>query len=73
MPPLEQAAAVASAVAEAVALVGVEQGLARLATTPEQARQRLAEAHWGPEYQPLRADTLSLTAPEIRTPQPAQR
>mgnify|MGYP006280726027 FL=1 len=73
MPPLEQAAAVASAVAEAVALVGVEQGLARLATTPEQARQRLAEAHWSPEYQPLRADTLSLTAPEIRTPQPAQR
>ena len=53
MPPLEQAAAVASAVAEAVALVGVEQGLARLATTPEQARQRLAEAHWSPEYQPL--------------------
>ena len=52
MPPLEQAAAVASAVAEAVALVGVEQGLARLATTPEQARQRLAESHWRPEYQP---------------------
>ena len=53
MPPLEEAAAVASAVAEAVALVGVEQGLARLANTPEQARQRLAEAHWSPEYQPL--------------------
>ena len=53
MPALVQAAEVAAAVAEAVALVGVEQGLARRATTPEQARQRLAEAHWSPEYRPL--------------------
>ena len=53
MPALEQAAEVASAVAEAVALVGVEHGLARLATTAEQARQRLADARWKPEYQPL--------------------
>ena len=73
MPPLDQAAAVAGAVAEAVALVGVEQGLARLATTAEQARQRLAESHWRPEYQPLLPDVLSLTEPALRTPQPAQR
>ncbi|MFM7652459.1 MAG: NAD-dependent malic enzyme, partial [Vulcanococcus sp.] len=55
MPALEQASAVAAAVAEAVALVGVEQGLARLASSPEQARQRLADAYWTAEYQPLLA------------------
>ncbi|MFM7313238.1 MAG: hypothetical protein ACKO0M_08745 [Cyanobium sp.] len=53
----------AAAVAEAVALVGVEQGLARLAATPEQARRRLAEARWSPEYRPLLA---TATAPARR-------
>jgi len=55
MPALEQASAVAAAVAEAVALVGVEQGLARLASSAEQARQCLADAYWTAEYQPLLA------------------
>ena len=53
MPALVEATAVAAAVAEAVALVGVEQGLARLATSPEEAHQRLASAHWSPQYQAL--------------------
>ena len=53
MPPLTQAAAVCAAVAEAVALCGVEQGLARLAATPEAARARLAAARWQPVYPPL--------------------
>mgnify|MGYP006276792233 CR=1 FL=1 len=53
MPPLSQAAAVGAAVAEAVALYGVKQGLARLARTPEQARQRLALVRWRPVYEPL--------------------
>jgi malate dehydrogenase (oxaloacetate-decarboxylating) len=50
MPPLQQAAAVGRAVAEAVALCGVEQGLARLASTPEQARARLQATRWQPQY-----------------------
>ena len=53
MPSLQQAGAVGAAVAEAVALCGVEQGLARLASTPEQARQRLVAARWSPVYAPL--------------------
>ena len=73
MPALDQAATVAGAVAEAVALVGVQQGLAQLANTPEQARQRLAESHWRPEYQPLLPTVLSLPTPALRTAQPAQR
>ncbi|MFZ9951021.1 MAG: NAD-dependent malic enzyme [Vulcanococcus sp.] len=53
MPPLSEAGEVAAAVAEAVALVGVELGLADRASTAEQARLRLQEAHWSPEYRPL--------------------
>lgn len=55
MPSLQQAAAVGSSVARAVALVGTEQGLARLAQTPEQALQRLEQARWRPSYAALRA------------------
>ncbi|MBM5800869.1 MAG: NAD-dependent malic enzyme [Cyanobacteria bacterium K_DeepCast_35m_m2_023] len=50
MPPLTQAAAVGAAVAEAVALCGVEQGLARKASTAKQARQLLVQARWHPDY-----------------------
>ncbi|MEB3235456.1 MAG: malic enzyme-like NAD(P)-binding protein, partial [Cyanobacteriota bacterium] len=50
MPPLTRAAVVARCVAEAVALCGVRQGLARRAQSPEQALQCLAEARWQPVY-----------------------
>ena len=53
MPPLEEAAAVAAAVAEAVACCGVREGLARLAATEAEARQRLQQARWQPVYRPL--------------------
>ena len=52
MPPLTQAAAVGRAVAEAVALCGVEQGLARRAFTPAEALSRLEASRWQPEYNP---------------------
>lgn len=52
MPPLTQAAAVGRAVAEAVALCGVEQGLARRAFTPAEALSRLEASRWQPESNP---------------------
>jgi len=63
MPALDQAAAVAGAVAEAVALEGVRRGLASRASSPEQARQRLQEHRWIPRYQPLEALTATESAP----------
>lgn len=63
MPALHQAAAVATAVAEAVALEGVRSGLASRANSPEQARQRLQEHHWIPRYQPLEALTTTESTP----------
>ena len=62
MPSLGQAAAVGDAVARAVALVGVQQGLARLAQTPEQALHRLAAARWQPVYEPLVASAAASAA-----------
>ena len=53
MPALVDAPKVARAVAEAVALAGVDAGLARLAHTPDEARQCLDQAEWRPRYQPL--------------------
>jgi len=53
MPALENAPAVARAVAEAVALEAVREGHATRATTAEQACERLEEARWRPVYQPL--------------------
>ncbi|MFN5194664.1 MAG: oxaloacetate-decarboxylating malate dehydrogenase [Cyanobacteriota bacterium] len=53
MPAIADVQAVSAVVAEAVALEGVRQGLARLATTPEQARQQLARARWQPRYGPV--------------------
>jgi malate dehydrogenase (oxaloacetate-decarboxylating) len=50
MPPLEDAPAVARAVAEAVALQGVREGRASRAATPEEALARLEAAHWRPVY-----------------------
>jgi malic enzyme len=52
MPPLEDAPAVAQAVAEAVALRGVREGRARRANTDTDAMQQLAAARWTPKYSP---------------------
>jgi malate dehydrogenase (oxaloacetate-decarboxylating) len=54
MPPITDCQAVGAAVAEAVALAAVERGLARLAATAEEARARLRQARWSPDYRPLR-------------------
>ncbi len=50
MPPLSQAAQVGQAVGEAVAICGVDQGLARLAHSHAQALACLEQARWNPSY-----------------------
>jgi len=55
MPPLAAVAAVSRAVAEAVALAAVAEGLARRATSPAEALQCLEECRWSPAYRPLLA------------------
>jgi malate dehydrogenase (oxaloacetate-decarboxylating) len=56
MPPLAEAAAVARSVAEAVALCGVEQGLAGRASSAAAARACLEQARWRPVYGPLQPE-----------------
>jgi malate dehydrogenase (oxaloacetate-decarboxylating) len=53
MPPLSQVRAVSEAVAEAVALAAVAEGLATRASTAEEAKQRLQECRWTPAYRPF--------------------
>jgi len=53
MPALEHAPAVARAVAEAVAITGVRENLARRAATAEEARRCLDQARWSPAYGPV--------------------
>ncbi|MFQ6537120.1 MULTISPECIES: oxaloacetate-decarboxylating malate dehydrogenase [Aphanothece] len=53
MPPLSEVRAVSRAVAEAVAVTAVEQGLARLAASPAEALACLDRASWEPSYPPL--------------------
>jgi malate dehydrogenase (oxaloacetate-decarboxylating) len=50
MPPLAAVQAVSRAVAEAVAIQAVRDGLARRATTSETALARLEACRWSPEY-----------------------
>lgn len=59
MPALVEAPRVARAVAEAVALAGVRDGLARLANTPQEALRCLDQAHWTAEYRPLQPPGVS--------------
>ncbi len=54
MPAMTDCQLVGAAVAEAVALVAVEQGLARLASSAAEARTCLSRARWSPRYRPLR-------------------
>ena len=53
MPPLAQVRAVSEAVADAVALAAVAEGLAKRAGTAAEARQRLAACRWEPEYREI--------------------
>jgi malate dehydrogenase (oxaloacetate-decarboxylating) len=55
MPPLAAVEAVSRRVAEAVALVAVEEGLARLASDPKEALARLEACRWQPTYRPIMA------------------
>ncbi len=55
MPDLSQVRPVSRAVAEAVALAAVAAGLARLATSPQEAIERLDQATWEPVYGPVLA------------------
>ncbi|MFM7435712.1 MAG: hypothetical protein ACKO1Q_07045 [Vulcanococcus sp.] len=50
LPALEEAPAVARAVAEAVALQGVREGRASRTTCADEALQRLETARWRPVY-----------------------
>ncbi len=53
MPPLAAVQAVSRAVAEAVAIQAVREGLARRAATPEAALARLDACRWSPAYAEL--------------------
>lgn len=55
MPPLSAVQEVSRAVAEAVAIAAVQEGLARQASTAEDARTRLADLRWSPVYTELQA------------------
>ena len=56
MPPLRDAAAVAAAVAEAVALAGVREGLAPPGVREADVGPMLDQAHWTPAYRPYKTD-----------------
>jgi malate dehydrogenase (oxaloacetate-decarboxylating) len=56
MPPLTAVQGVSRAVAEAVAMAAVAEGLARQATTPEAALERLEACRWRPVYGELLAE-----------------
>jgi len=53
MPPLSAVQEVSQAVAEAVAIAAVQQGLARQASTIEAAKTRLEDCRWSPIYEKL--------------------
>ena len=53
MPPLASVAEVSGAVAEAVALAAVAEGMATLASSAAEARERLAACRWRPEYRQI--------------------
>jgi malate dehydrogenase (oxaloacetate-decarboxylating) len=63
MPALADSQRVGAAVAEAVALAAVQEGLARLASTAAEARDCLERARWQPSYRPLRPIMGSTTTP----------
>jgi malate dehydrogenase (oxaloacetate-decarboxylating) len=62
MPAMTESQAVGAAVAEAVALAAVRQGVARLAGTEQEARVCLDRARWSPTYPRLRPIMVAATA-----------
>jgi malate dehydrogenase (oxaloacetate-decarboxylating) len=62
MPAMTESQAVGAAVAEAVALAAVRQGVARLAGTEQEARACLDRARWSPTYPRLRPIMVAATA-----------
>ena len=62
MPALSDAAAVGAAVAEAVALAGVREGLAPEGVGEEAVASLLEQARWRPKYQGLDASLDALTS-----------
>jgi malate dehydrogenase (oxaloacetate-decarboxylating) len=56
MPPIAAVQAVSDAVAKAVALAAVEEGVARRASSPGEAMERLAACRWHPVYPEILAD-----------------
>ena len=71
MPPLAQVRQVSAAVAEAVALAAVAEGLAAHAHTPAEARSRLASCRWQPEYAAIRAAPFNKSCVAASQPAPA--
>ena len=71
MPPLAQVRQVSAAVAEAVALAAVAEGLAAHARTPAEARSRLASCRWQPEYAAIRAAPFNKSCVAASQPAPA--
>lgn len=71
MPPLAQVRQVSAAVAEAVALAAVAEGLAAHAHTPAEARSRLASCRWRPEYAAIRAAPFNKSCVAASQPAPA--
>ncbi len=71
MPPLAQVRQVSAAVAEAVALAAVAEGLARHARTPAEARARLESCSWRPEYAEIRAAPINKSCVAASQPAPA--
>jgi malate dehydrogenase (oxaloacetate-decarboxylating) len=71
MPPLAQVRQVSAAVAEAVALAAVAEGLAAHARTPAEARSRLASCRWRPEYAAIRAAPFNKSCVAASQPAPA--
>jgi malate dehydrogenase (oxaloacetate-decarboxylating) len=55
MPPLSAVQEVSRAVAEAVAIAAVQEGLARQASSIEAAKTRLKDCRWSPIYEELAA------------------
>ncbi len=71
MPPLAEVRQVSAAVAEAVALAAVAEGLASHARTPAEARARLASCSWRPEYAEIRAAPFTKSCVAASQPAPA--
>ena len=71
MPPLAEVRQVSAAVAEAVALAAVTEGLASRASTPAEARAQLELCSWRPHYAEIRAAPFNKSCVAASQPAPA--